>query len=236
MSEVVQIPVEVADEAVVFRVVPRGYDRGAVDARVAALEQELAELRWEHDELAAQRRELVEQRAEQERWAPSFTALGERAARILRLAEEEAAALRGEAAQEVQRREDEALRQLDALLDERTHALAEARRCADREMRTMAAAAQSRREMLDAELSRVRRDAELEVAGRLAQASAQAKDTRAEAVRAADELLTTVRAEVVQLQRRRDELVGELTDLSRRLVGVVQRLDRTDEPIEVSTG
>ncbi len=41
----VRIPVEVATEAAVFRVVARGYDQGQVDAHVLALEQELAELR-----------------------------------------------------------------------------------------------------------------------------------------------------------------------------------------------
>ncbi len=55
---VVRSPVEVAAQAAVFHVAGRGYDQGQVDAHVSALEQELAELRWEHNDLAAQRREL----------------------------------------------------------------------------------------------------------------------------------------------------------------------------------
>jgi len=74
----VRIPAEVAAEAAVFRVVARGYDPGQVAAHVLAVEQELAELRWEHDDVAAQRRELAEQREQQNRWRPSVRALGDR--------------------------------------------------------------------------------------------------------------------------------------------------------------
>lgn len=233
--ELVQIPVEVAEEAVVFRVVPRGYDRKQVDRHVAGLEQALAELRWEHDDLERQRRELAEQRAEQDRWVPSFTALGRRAAEVLRLADEEAAALRAQAAADVAAREQEAVGGLDALIAERQEALRSAQETAERERKQLEAAVQERRDLLEAELVRRRRDADLEITGRLNQAAAQAQDLRAEAARQADELRATARAEVAHLQRRRDELASDLTDLSARLVAVVHRLDRTDTPLEVHT-
>jgi len=82
----VRIPVEVTAEAAVFRVVARGYDPGQVDAHVLVLEQELAELRWEHDDLAAQRGELAEQRDQQNRWRPSVRALGDRTVQLMCLA------------------------------------------------------------------------------------------------------------------------------------------------------
>ncbi len=87
----VRIPVEVATEAAVFSPAGRGYDRKQVDAHVAALEQELAELRWEHEDLAGQRQALFVQRAQQACWTPSFTALGERVVQLVRLAEEKLA-------------------------------------------------------------------------------------------------------------------------------------------------
>ena len=89
----VRIPVEVAAEAAVFGVVARGYDQGQVDAHVLAVEQELAELRWEHDDVAAQRRMLAEQREQQNRWRPSVRALGDRMVQLMCLAEQEAGAL-----------------------------------------------------------------------------------------------------------------------------------------------
>jgi chromosome segregation ATPase len=235
VSGLVKIPVEVAADAVVFDVVPRGYARRQVDAHVAAQEQELAELRWEHDELAAERRALQEQREEQQRWVPTFEALGARVVELLRLAEQEAAELRAEAARDVQRQRAQAVGHLVAQREAEARALEQARREAERELRTMTAAAEHTRELLEAELARVRRDAELEVAGRLAQASAQAADLVAEAERQAEALRASARAEVAQLQRRRDTLAGEMVDLSARLVAVVHRLDRTDAPLDVST-
>jgi len=236
VSQLVHIPVEVAAEAAVFDVVARGYHRRQVDAHVSGLEQELAELRWEHDDLAAQRRALVDRRAEQERWTPSFSALGERAAEILRLAEQEAAALRGDAAREVRAQEHRATAELAAAREQQAHTLEQARRTAERELRMLASATQARRELLEVELGRTRRDADLEIAGRLAQAAAQAQDIRAQALREADQVRAAVHAEVAQLQRRRDQLAGQLTDLSERLVAVVHRLDRTDTPLEIQTG
>lgn len=235
-DKLVHIPVEVGTDAVVFDVVARGYHRRQVDAYVAGLEQQLAELRWEHDELTAQRRAVAEQRAEQERWTPSFQALGERAAELLRLAEEEATALRTQGARQARRHERQASAELVASREEHTRALEQARRAGERELRSLEAGVQSRRGLLEAELSRVRRDAELEIAGRLAQAAAQAQDTRAEAGREAEEIRAAARAQVTHLRRRRDELAAELTDLSVRLVAVVHRLERSDPPLEVYTG
>ncbi len=231
----VQIPVEVAAEAVVFAVVARGYDRAQVRARVVELEQELAELRWQLADVAAQRQALEEQRERQERWAPSLGALGVRAEEILRLADEEAAELRARAREQVRRWERGAAAELEARKREHAEVLEQARADGERELRRLESSASTRRELLDGELARTRRDAELEVAGLLAQATAQAQDVRAAAAREADERRAQTQAEVERLQRRRAELARELTELSDALLAVLARIGRDDPPLEVRT-
>jgi len=157
--EIVRIPVEVAAEAAVFKVIGRGYDPRQVDAHVSALEQELAELRWEHDELAAQRLAQAAQRDEQERWTPSFRALGDRMVQLMRLAEQEACALHTAADQEARQREETAI-QLAAQQAEQARALEHGRAVAEREMRLLDFSGQSRRELLETEWKQARRDAE----------------------------------------------------------------------------
>ena len=220
----VRIPVEVATEAAIFSPAGRGYDREQVDAHVAALEQELAELRWEHEDLAGQRQVLAVQRAQQARWTPSFTALGERVVQLVRLAEEEACALRTAATKDANSRREQAAAAFAALAQGQAETLAADWEAAQRALRVLADNAQYRRRLLEAELAQVRRDAELQVAGLLARAAARAQDVRDEAEREATAALDAARAEVIELQGRRDALVAELMDLSRRLAGTVQRL------------
>ena len=232
--EIVRIPVEVAAEAAVFKVVGRGYDPRQVDAHVSALEQELAELRWEHDELAAQRLAQAAQRDEQERWTPSFRALGDRMVQLMRLAEQEACALHTAADQEARQREETAI-QLAAQQAEQARALEHGRAVAEREMRLLDFSGQSRRELLETEWKQARRDAELEVAGTLERASAQAQHIQDQAARQAPAALAAARADVDHLQRRRDELSAEMIELAAQLVAVVQRLSPpTDQADTIS--
>jgi cell division septum initiation protein DivIVA len=233
--EMVRIPVEVAAEAAAFKVVGRGYDPRQVDAHVAALEQELAELRWEHDELAAQRLALAAQRAEQERWTPSFRALGDRMVQLVRLAEQEACALRTAATQEAARQREETAVEFAAQQAEQARALEHGREVAQREMRLLDFSGQSRRELLETEWKQARRDAELEVAGTLGRAAAQAQHIQDQAARQASAALAAARADVDHLQRRRDELSAEMIELSAQLVAVVQRLSPpTDQADTIS--
>lgn len=160
--------------------VPRGYERRRVDAYVAATEQELAELRWEHDDLAAQRAALARERAEQARWQPSFEALGSRVVEVLRLAEQEAAALREAAEERARRREHSANADVGAARGGRAGPRAHP------------------------------------PGGRARAAPARGGGERPGRGGA--------------LQRRRDELVADLGDLSARSVGLVHRLDRDDAP------
>ncbi len=78
-----------------FRVVFRGYDRREVDDRVAALTARVAELA---DAVQAARAGETAAVAELERGRPSFDALGQRVAEMLRLAEAEAEEMRARAA------------------------------------------------------------------------------------------------------------------------------------------
>ncbi len=220
----VRIPVEVAAEAAVFGVVARGYDQGQVDAHVLAVEQELAELRWEHDDVAAQRRMLAEQREQQNRWRPSVRALGDRMVQLMCLAEQEAGALRTAATVEVARQREQANVAFAAQQAEQARALQDCHAAAEREMRLVHSLHQNRREVLATELAQARRDLELEVTGTLARAAAQAQDLRDGAAREAWAARAATEAEVDHLQRRRDELVAEIVELSSRLLAVVARL------------
>ncbi len=220
----VRIPVEVTAEAAVFCVVARGYDPGQVDAHVLVLEQELAELRWEHDDLAAQRRELAEQREQQNRWRPSVRALGDRMVQLMCLAEQEAGALRTAATVEVARQREQANVAFAAQQAEQARALQDCHEAAEREMRLVHSLHQNRREVLATELAQARRDLELEATGTLARAAAQAQDLRDAAGREAVAARSSTQAEVDHLQRRRDELVAEIVELSAQLLAVVARL------------
>jgi len=220
----VRIPVEVTVEAAVFRVVARGYDPGQVDAHVLVLEQKLVELRWEHDDLAAQRRELAEQRDQQNRWRPSVRALGDRMVQLMCLAEQEASALRTAATVEVARQREQANVAFAAQQAELARALQDRHEAAEREMRLVHSLHQDRREVLATELAQDRRDLELEVTGTLAQAAVQAQDLRDGAAREAVAARAATKAEVEVLQRRRNELVAEIVEMSARLLAVVARL------------
>jgi len=220
----VRIPVEVTAQAAVFRVVARGYDQEQVDAHVLALEQELAELRWEQDDLAAQRLELAEQREQQNCWRPSVRALGDRMVQLMCLAEQEAGALRTAATVEVARQREQANVAFAAHQAEQARALEVCHEAAEREMRLVHSLHQNRREVLATELAQARRDLEVEVTGTLARAAAQAQDLRDGAAREAAAARAATEAEVDHLQRRRDELVAEIVELSARLLAVVARL------------
>jgi hypothetical protein len=222
---VVHIPVEVAAEAVVFKIVSRGYDARQVDAHVAALEQELAELRWEHEDLDAQRAALDARLEEQERWTPSFDALGPRVAEIIELAEQEAASLRAAAERDVTAQREQAAAAIAAQQHEHDRRHEKRRQDAERELRVLAYTAESRCTILEADLAQARRDAEHSTASLLVQAQSRAEQVREEAARAAAAEVATARGEVTQLQRQRDELTAELLDLSARLMAIVQVRD-----------
>jgi chromosome segregation ATPase len=108
------IPLEADGVQPGFDIVLRGYDRGQVDRQIGWLEEQLGAadreatglteaLRRAESDSAEARRQAEKAAAELARGRPTFEALGERIGTILRLAEEEADALRHDGAAEVER-------------------------------------------------------------------------------------------------------------------------------------
>jgi hypothetical protein len=227
-ERVVRIPVEVPEDAVVFDVVARGYDRRQVDEHVATLEQELAELRWEAEDVAARRAELADARAafdrERAEWEPSWTLLGARAREILQLAVEEAAQVRADAVAGTAALHRQAEADLEQARREAAHEAQALRARAARDLEVFEDEARLRRELLERDLAHARRDAELEATGLVATATARADELVETARRAAAELQAAAAAELTHTARSRDALAQELVDLSERLVAVVSRL------------
>jgi hypothetical protein len=228
-TAVVHIPVEVEVEPVTFKVVARGYDPKAVDTHVAALEQELAELRWEREDLAAQHDAVAAQRERQQRWTPTFVTLGDRVEEIIRLAEEEACSLRAAAHTEATKQREQAAAEILAQQREQALTYDKSRQDAQRELRVLTYGAESQRKMLETELVQLRRDAEIDAAKQVAQAKAHAQQIRDEAAREAAAELAAARAEVSKLQGQREELGMQLIELASQLAAVVQRMQTPDE-------
>jgi len=82
--------------------------------------------------------------------------------------------------------------------------------------------------VLATELAQARRDLEQEMTGTLARAAAQAQDLRDGAAPEAWAARAAAEAEVDHLQRRRDELLAEIVELSSRLLAVLARLSPAD--------
>ena len=135
--------------------------------------------------------------------------------------------LRTAATVEVARQREQANVAFAAQQGEQARALQDCHEAAEREMRLVHSLHQNRREVLATELAQARRDLELEVTGTLARAAAQAQDLRDGAAREAWAARAAAEAEVDHLQRRRDELVAEIVELSSRLLVVVARLSPT---------
>jgi chromosome segregation ATPase len=106
----IRIPMEISTPPAVFDLVLRGYDRRQVDAHIAKLEEELAEIAWQRDVLEGERQQLrrVRERLEAERAAldqqparpPSLSEVGERVQEILSMSQQEAEQLRARTARE----------------------------------------------------------------------------------------------------------------------------------------
>ncbi|MDP9436671.1 MAG: hypothetical protein M3P93_16390, partial [Actinomycetota bacterium] len=84
--------------------------------------------------------------------------------------------------------------------------------------------AEQRRELTRRELEHARRDAELQVAGMLAQARAQAGDQLAQARREIEELRRDADQQLTQTRVARDRLTAEVVALADDLARVAARL------------
>jgi cell division septum initiation protein DivIVA len=206
-----------------FDLALRGYERSQVESYLANIEAENATLRHGRD-VAADRVAMLEQRLEElhvelqtaqrqvAEFEPSYAGLGARVENILRLAEEEAVALRADASATGDRiratAEDDAKR---------------IRSDADREAKDIVTAAEreagQRRSAALAEAEGARADAAKDAAAVRAEAASELEEARAKAAQAARDFETT-------LARRRDQAEQEL---SARLAAAEQRLTETSD-------
>lgn len=96
VGELVHIPAEPSGPPPVFPAARRGYERGAVNAYVHQVEAELAELRFTAETVTMEHMRLTDARerfeAQLAEWEPTGAAAGQRAARLMRQLEEDAAA------------------------------------------------------------------------------------------------------------------------------------------------
>lgn len=144
-----------------FDIVLRGYDRGQVDRQISWLEEQLgatdretatlteALRRAEHDAAQA-RRQADQAAAELERGRPTFEALGERVSTMLRLAEEEAEALKAAGQTEVDRARAQSAEELAAA----HRALAEAHQAAEQQAQAVLGQAREEAQRLITEARR----------------------------------------------------------------------------------
>ena len=114
-----------ASQSVPFDVALRGYDRDQVDAHLASLESEFSGALSERDRLAERVKQL-EARVEElhlhpgdekltDQPASALSGFGARIEKIMRVAEDEAAAVRQEAKEEIDRERAEAKKKIAAL-------------------------------------------------------------------------------------------------------------------------
>lgn len=199
-DHLVHIAVQPEAPPPVFGATRRGYDREEVDHYVAAVEQELAELRWLHEALDVERATLSRERsafeAERDAWRPSFAALGGRVEELVRSLEEEVAATR--------------------------HRLSRQR---EQEQATAA----ERRRLLETQIAEQARAAELACHGELARARAQAAEIVTAARRTAVEVTAGAERSAAAVRRTSDELRAELAELRRRVLALTEPAARTGD-------
>jgi cell division septum initiation protein DivIVA len=194
------VPME--DRAPGFDIVLRGYDRDQVDRHVGWLEGLLTQAEESTsaaeqaandaraDAMAA-RQEAVAAKAELERGKPSFDALGERIARMLALAEEEAEAMRVQARRDVQQITSDA-RALEARVQgQRDDVVGKA----ERDAYEIVAAARAQAEQIVAEAKRRAEAMTADAQRQLQGLSAQRDDIRGELTRLHQQLASLARGQ-----------------------------------------
>jgi cell division septum initiation protein DivIVA len=218
---------ELMDHRPIFRIRMQGYDRLEVDNYTAWAEGELVTLRREVDhllsrfaetsaELEISRRLLADAPPGREAYPVS-----KRVQEMLRLAEDEAAAITEAGAQEAEQMVAEARAEADARLRKAHEIKQMAVQAADeilehaRRDRAAAAAAVERSRTQAAEILR-------EAAAERDRLAAQAAGEREQAARAATAHLATVQAEVDDLRRQREQVRQSLRGLADRVGEALQ--------------
>ena len=253
------VPLAPDDEPAGFDVALRGYDRSQVNDYLERVEVALNEADQRHaqdiarvgsveQELAAVRQQLAEAERNASGEAPTPTMVGERVATLLRLADEEAAAVRAGAQGEADSLLEQARRIIERESSERKAALD--RR--DRETAGTAQSAENQRQQAQRDAEVVRGRAERDAAGAVdaakrqgetmvlgARKEAQATADQARAVaqqvhqQAQDEAATMTREarrQVEELSRQRDAIARQLQQLRDTLAGVMGSVSSQADP------
>jgi DivIVA domain-containing protein len=178
-----------------FDVALRGYDREQVDQHLVEVRSDFDSVMAERDELAARVRQL-EHRIEElhlsdgdeqpaERPVSSLTGFGARVEKILRLAEDEATALRDETRREIEHERADATKQLAAIRQATEKEAAAHRRKIEQEAAGLLDRARQ-------EAARLRAEAEAHAAATREEASGHLEAVRARAAQAAADFETAL--------------------------------------------
>ncbi len=178
-----------------FDVALRGYDRDQVDAHLASVDGEFSGVLAERDKLAERVRQL-EQRVEElhlstdedsrdDRQISSLTGFGARVEKILRLAEDEATALREETRQDIDQERADAAKQVGAIREAAEKEAGAHRRKIEQESAGVL-------DRTRQEAARMRAEAEAHAAATREEASGHLEAVRARAAQAAADFETAL--------------------------------------------
>jgi DivIVA domain-containing protein len=215
-----------ASQSVPFDVALRGYDRDQVDAHLASLESEFSGALVERDRLAERVKQLesrveelhLESSSEESagRPAAALSGFGVRIEKIMRVAEEEAAAVRQEANEEIERELADAKRKIATLR-------AAAEKDAAAHKQTVQTEASGLLNKARQEAARVRADADAQAAATREEASGHLESVRARAAQAAADFETAL---AKRRQKAEADHMVRTTAAERELAETVARTDQ----------
>lgn len=211
-----------ASGSVPFDVALRGYDRDQVDAHLASLESEFSGALSERDRLA-ERVKHLEFRLEELHLQPGgdqpaspLNGFGVRIEKIMRVAEEEAAAVRQEVKEEIEREQAEAKKKIAAVR-------ATAEKDAAAHKQKVQAEAGGLLDKARQEAARVRADADTQAAATREEASGHLESVRARAAQAAADFETAL---AKRRQKAEADHMARTTAAERELAETVARTDQ----------
>jgi cell division septum initiation protein DivIVA len=201
-----------------FAVTFRGYDRYEVEHHLAELDARITSLAADRD---AGVQELLEIRAElaaahsEEAVAgyPTYKAMGERIAELFALAEQEAAALKGTAAGELDRARRDAERIAAAAADDRQAMLDDARES----VQQMKAEAQREIAEFDSQIAQARARAENAAAAQLAELDRRLEAREAAAKDRLEEREAVARQRLADVTREYEDVSGRLRQIAAQI-------------------
>jgi DivIVA domain-containing protein len=215
-----------ASQSVPFDVALRGYDRDQVDAHLASLESEFSGALSERDRFAERVKQL-ESRIEElhlqpgdeksaDQPASALNGFGVRIEKVMRVAEEEAAAARQEAKEEIERERADAKKKIAALQ-------AAAEKDAAAHEQKVQAEASGLLDKARQEAARVRVEADTQAAATREEASGHLESVRARAAQAAADFETAL---AKRRQKAEADHMARTTAGERELAETVARTDQ----------